>query len=57
MDGRGYVTPDDVKALVPYTLCHRLQLAPEARVQGRTARGVLASILSSIAVPAGSGVN
>ena len=52
MNGRGYVTPDDVKLLVPYTLCHRLQLTPDARVQGRTARQVIASILSSIAVPA-----
>lgn len=56
VQGRGYVTPDDVKKLVPYTLCHRLQLAPEAKIQGRAARDVLASVVSGIAVPTGSGV-
>lgn len=56
LEGRGYVTPDDVKKLVPYTLCHRLQLAPEAKIQGRSASDMLASVVSGIAVPVGSGV-
>lgn len=55
INGRGYVTPDDVKALVPYTLCHRIRLSSEARVQGRTERDVIATLLASIAVPATSG--
>ncbi len=57
LDGRGYVAPDDVKALVPYTLCHRMQLSPEAKVQGRTERDVLNAILSSIAVPTSAEAN
>lgn len=55
MDGRPYVVPDDVKALAPYTLCHRIRLSAEARVQGRTERDVMAGVLASIAVPAGAG--
>lgn len=51
MDGRGYVTPDDVKALVPYTLCHRVRLTSEAKVAGRTSADVIAAILASVAVP------
>lgn len=49
--GRGYVIPDDVKALVVPTLGHRIMLSHEAKVQGRTSEAVLGSILSGIAVP------
>lgn len=49
--GRGYVMPDDVKALAPYVLCHRITLSHEAKVQGRSAQDVVNSILGSIAVP------
>ena len=49
--GRAYVTPDDVKALAPHALCHRLALTHEARSQGRSPRDVMAAILSGISVP------
>ena len=49
--GRGYVMPDDVKALAPCVLCHRITLSHEAKVQGRTAQDGVNSILGSIAVP------
>jgi MoxR-like ATPase len=49
--GRGYVLPDDIKNLAPHVLRHRLSLAHEARVEGRTPDDVIASILSGIAVP------
>lgn len=49
--GRGYVLPDDVKYLAPHVLCHRLALSHEAKVQGRTPKDVIGSIISSIAVP------
>ncbi len=49
--GRNYVLPDDVKYLAPYVLCHRVQLAHEAKVQGRSEQDVMNSILSGIAVP------
>ena len=34
MNGRGFVTPDDVKALAHATLAHRLSLRPEAELEG-----------------------
>lgn len=49
--GRGYVLPDDVKALAPCVLRHRIGLSHEARVNGRTADDVIATILGGIAVP------
>jgi MoxR-like ATPase len=49
--GRVAVLPDDVKALVPAVLSHRLILAPEARLRGRNAAGILAEILALTPVP------
>ena len=49
--GRDYVTPDDVKALTHPTLRHRVQLRPEAELEGATADGVLDGVLGSVAVP------
>ncbi len=49
--GRGMVLPDDAKRLVPAVLGHRVILAPEARLRGRTVETVLAEIVAGIAVP------
>lgn len=49
--GRNYVLPDDVRLLAPHVLCHRIALSHEAKVQGRTEPDVIASIVSSVAVP------
>jgi MoxR-like ATPase len=43
--GRDYVIPDDIKALVPLTLAHRLIIKPESQLRGRTAEGILGEIL------------
>jgi MoxR-like ATPase len=51
LSGRDYVTPDDVKALARPTLRHRLQLRPEAELEGSTADGVLDSVLATVPVP------
>jgi MoxR-like ATPase len=51
MSGRGYVTPDDVKTLVRPTLRHRVQLRPEAELEGVTVDGVLDTVLSAVPVP------
>ncbi|ROP26739.1 MoxR-like ATPase [Pseudokineococcus lusitanus] len=51
LTGRDYVTPDDVKALVPATLGHRVQLRPEAELEGVTVEAVLASVLAGVPVP------
>jgi MoxR-like ATPase len=50
--GRSYVIPDDVKALAPAVLEHRLLLSSEAMMRGVSPGDVLASILDSVAVPA-----
>jgi MoxR-like ATPase len=49
--GNAFVTPDDVKALARPALRHRVQLRPEAELEGATADGVLDGILASVPVP------
>nr|WP_295696407.1 MoxR family ATPase [Lapillicoccus sp.] len=51
MNGRGFVTPDDVKALAQATLAHRLSLRPEAELEGVSVDSVLASAIGSVPVP------
>ncbi len=51
LSGRDYVTPDDVKALARPALRHRLELRPEAELEGVTADGVLDGVLGSVQVP------
>ncbi len=51
LNGRSYVTPDDVQALAHATLAHRLALRPEAELEGVGAGTVLDSALSSVTVP------
>jgi len=49
--GRDYVIPDDVKALARPTLRHRVQLRPEAELEGVTNEGVLDGVLAAVPVP------
>jgi MoxR-like ATPase len=51
MDGREFVTPDDVKAAAPSVLRHRLLLTPEAQVAAETPDRVLSRVLARIEVP------
>lgn len=51
LQGRDYVTPDDVKALARPTLEHRVSLRPEAELEGVTAASVLESVLTAVPVP------
>ncbi|MEU9597788.1 MoxR family ATPase [Streptomyces sp. NPDC048109] len=51
LTGRDYVTPDDVKALALPTLRHRVQLRPEAEMEGVTADSVINAILAHVPVP------
>ncbi|MDJ0345742.1 MoxR family ATPase [Streptomyces sp. H10-C2] len=51
LTGRDYVTPDDVKALALPTLRHRVQLRPEAEMEGVTADSVITAILAHVPVP------
>ena len=52
MEGRDFVTPDDVKILARPVLEHRLVLQSGARFSGATAASVLEDVLSQTAVPA-----
>ena len=51
LSGRTFVTPDDVKALAHPTLRHRVQLRPEAELEGVNAETVLDTVLASVPVP------
>ncbi|GGS65171.1 hypothetical protein GCM10010259_64650 [Streptomyces daghestanicus] len=51
LTGRDYVTPDDVKALALPTLRHRVQLRPEAEMEGVTTDSVINAILAHVPVP------
>jgi len=51
MDGRDFVTPDDVKALALPVLDHRLILRPEYEIEGLTIPEVVQRILQEVTVP------
>jgi MoxR-like ATPase len=50
-DGRGYVVPDDVKAVAEPVLAHRLILAPEARASGLTGFELVREAIERTPVP------
>jgi MoxR-like ATPase len=50
-DGRDFVTPDDVKKVVPDALRHRLVLSYEAEAESVDADSVLTRILTYVKVP------
>ena len=49
--GRDFVSVDDVKALAPYVLGHRLLLSPDAELEGTTAPELIAGVLAAVPVP------
>ena len=51
MAGRGYVLPDDVKAMAPAVLAHRVILQPDAELQGRTGAELILRAVQSVPVP------
>ncbi|MFJ2371911.1 AAA family ATPase [Streptomyces sp. NPDC087769] len=51
LTGRDYVIPDDVKALALPTLRHRIQLRPEAEMEGVTPDSVITAVLAHVPVP------
>ena len=51
LDGRDFVTPDDVKELALPVLSHRLIVASNARLRGRTAGQIVRDILAGVSVP------
>ncbi len=51
LSARDFVTPDDVKAVVRPCLRHRLALAPELEIEGRSSDDILAGILERVDAP------
>src|SRR5919197_4887064 len=51
LHGREYTIPDDVKALAPATLAHRLIVSPAARIRNVDTRQIIDEILSTVPVP------
>ncbi len=51
LGGRSYVTPDDVVALAPDVLRHRLVLHGEAELAGLTVDDVVAQLTQAVPVP------
>src|SRR3972149_401431 len=48
LQGRAYVTPDDVKAVVPPVYRHRLLLKPEAEIEGLDADAVIVRFMGQV---------
>lgn len=51
MQGRGYVTPQDVKSIAPDILRHRILLSYEAEAEELTSEDLIEKLLSEIPVP------
>jgi len=51
LEGRDFVTPDDVKDLAVPTLAHRVIVSPGARVKGVTETDVVVQCLTRVPVP------
>lgn len=49
--GREYVVPDDVKALAPAVLRHRLLLSPTAEIEGKQTEALVADIIERTEAP------
>jgi MoxR-like ATPase len=51
LDGRDYVTPDDIKFLAQATLAHRMIISPAARIKNVDSRSIVDELLRSVPVP------
>jgi MoxR-like ATPase len=51
LEGRDYVTPDDIKFLAGSTLAHRIIISPAARIKDVDSRAIVEELLRSVPVP------
>lgn len=51
INGRDFVTPDDIKYVAFYVLNHRLILAPEREMEGITIKDVVKQIIDTVEIP------
>lgn len=51
MQGRDFVTPDDIIKVAPVVLSHRIMLTPDKEMEGLTTHDIVAQIIQKIEVP------
>jgi MoxR-like ATPase len=51
LDGRNYATPDDIKRVALPALRHRVALAPDAMLEGRSANDILTAVMAATPAP------
>ncbi len=51
LEGRSFVTPDDIKAVAAPVLRHRMQLSADAEIEGQTSETVLERLLETVDAP------
>lgn len=51
LDGRNFVVPDDVRAVAPSALAHRISLKPETWVRRITGADIVADVLRQVPTP------
>ena len=51
IDGRDFVTPEDIHAVIYDILRHRIILSFEAQAEGVTADGIISSLLRIVPLP------
>jgi len=51
IQGRDYVTPDDVKLMAPHVLAHRIIINPASRMKDFASEMVVAEALNRVPVP------
>ena len=51
IQGRDFVTPDDIKIVAPSVLNHRIIISAEAEMQGYTVNRIVATLVDNVEVP------
>ena len=51
LQGRDFVTPDDIKYVAPAVLQHRMMLTAEAEMEGNTAMKVVQRLINQVKIP------
>ncbi|WP_116769849.1 AAA family ATPase [Maribacter litoralis] len=51
INGRDFITPDDIKKVVAPILCHRIILTPEREMEGYTAEKMIKDLIQTIEIP------
>jgi MoxR-like ATPase len=53
INGRAYVTPDEIKAMAVPVLAHRVLVRPEHRIKGLSSQSIVQDVLHKVPVPVG----